>query len=235
MSAAAGPAALEGSIGYEFSDRSLLGTALTHSSWSAENDGVVSNQRLEFLGDAVLDLIVAHWLYDEHGELSEGQMSKARAAVVNRDTLADSGRACSLGSQLLLGQGEVVCGGRGNPSMLADAVEAVIGAVYLDGGLAAAVAVVRRLLKRPLRDAVLDPGDTDFKSRLQEMAASAGLERPQYEVTDSGPEHDKRFHALVSAGGAIGAGEGSTKKDASQRAAEVACTALSAHLAQDRQ
>ena len=220
------PATLEDRIGHRFSDRSLLEVALTHRSWCAENNGPLSNQRLEFLGDAVLGLVVAHRLYAEPGSLTEGQMSQARAAVVSKSALAEAGRVLGLGAALRLGRGEEMNGGRGNPSLLADALEAVIAAVYLDDGIAAADAVVRRVMGGGLQAAVRQPGSSDFKTRLQEIAASAGVAPPEYDMTASGPEHDKRFSASVLAGGIVGVGEGSTKKHAEQRAAEAACRDL---------
>ena len=199
---------------------------MTHSSWCAENDSSPSNQRLEFLGDAVLGLVVAHRLYAEPRGLTEGEMSQVRAAVVSKSALAEVGGALGLGEALRLGKGEESTGGRGNPSLLADALEAVIAAVYLDDGIEAADAVVCRVLGDLLQTAVRQPGSSDFKTRLQEMAASAGVAPPKYNTTASGPEHDKRFRASVSAGGVVGVGEGSTKKRAAQRAAEAACCDL---------
>ena len=205
-------------------------TALSHTSWCAENLGKPSNQRLEFLGDAVLGLVVAHWLYTEHNTLMEGQMSKARAEIVSGDALAMSARDHNLGAQLLLGRGEDTSGGRDNPSLLSDALEAVIGAVYLDGGLEEADAVIRRILGKTLKTVVKAPGYTDFKSRLQEIAAHAGIDPPEYDITHSGPEHNKRFHAFVTVGETVGAGEGHSKKDASQRAAQKVCEKLLTEL-----
>lgn len=224
--AAADLATLEARIGYRFRDRGLLELALTHGSWRADNEDADSNERLEFLGDAVLGLAVAHGLYASPSGLTEGEMSKARSSVVNNSTLAKAGRSIQLGSVLRLGQGEHAAGGRDNPSLLANAVEAVIGAAYLDGGMAAADVVVDRLLGTRLRTAAKTPNSADFKTLLQTMAARAGYEPPRYEITASGPEHDKRFRACVSAGETNGVGEGRTKKDASQRAAEDVYRAL---------
>ena len=218
---------LEQRLSYEFVDKSLLATALTHTSWCADNNGGISNQRLEFLGDAVLGLSVAHWLYTEYNDLPEGQMSKARAEVVNKEALATVARNCCLGDYLLVSQGEEAYGGRDNSSLLADALESIIGAVYLDGGLAAADAVIRHLLDKGLKTVAQAPGYTDFKSRLQETAAIVGVDPPQYVITDSGPPHNKRFQAVVSVGETTGVGQGYTKKSASQCAAEIAYKKLS--------
>ena len=223
-------ATLEERIGHRFADGRLLELALTHSSWCAENDGESSNERLEFLGDAVLGLAAAHRLYGDARCLTEGQMSKARAAVVSGAALAEVGRRLGLGALLRLGRGEESSGARGNPSLLANALEAVIGAVYLDGGPSSADIVIGRLMGRRLRNAARTPGGADFKTRLQELAAGAGLAPPRYKVTASGPEHLKRFRVSVSAGSAGGVGEGSTKKGAAQRAAKAACRALSKRM-----
>ena len=233
--AAADLITLEDRIGYRFQCRELLQLALTHRSWRADNEGADCNERLEFLGDAVLGLVVAHGLYGHRRGLTEGEMSKARASVVNNATLAKAGRSIKLGAMLRLGQGEEGSGGRGNSSILANAVEAVIGAAYLDGGMATAQTVVRRLLGRRLQAAALSPGDTDFKTLLQNLAAKAGYDPPRYDMTATGPEHDKRFRASVSAGSSAGVGEGRTKKDASQRAAEVACWELWTQHGQEQQ
>ena len=200
--------------------------ALTHRSWSAEHPGAPSNERLEFLGDAVLDLVVAHKLYERYAELAEGALAMSRAALVSTDTLADVGRSLRLGADLRLGRGEDSSGGRAKPSLLADATEALVGAVYLDGGIEAAAAVVEGLLGARIDAAARAPGQADFKTRLQELAASLGLEPPVYEVATSGPAHLRAFHAEVRAGAVAGAGEGQSKKDAEQSAAEAAYAAL---------
>ena len=215
-------------LGHQFKDPALLEVALTHRSWCAEHSGSCSNERLEFLGDAVLSLVVTRRLYERFGSWAEGDLAKARASLVNAATLAEVGRSAGLGEQLRLGRGEDGSGGRSKPSILADAVEAVIGAVYLDGGIGAADDSIGRLLDDRLDAVASSPGHADFKTRLQELAARLGLERPCYDVTISGPAHHRRFCAAVRAGEAAGAGTGSTKKDAEQRAAEVAYTALTA-------
>ena len=226
--AAVDTTSLEARICHRFGDRRLLQRALTHRSWCAEHEGAPSNERLEFLGDAVLALAVSHLLYDKSGELTEGEMSKARAAVVNKTALAAAGRDAGFGEALRLGRGEDRSGGRNNPSLVADAVEAVIGAAYLDGGIDAATVVVRSLIGKRLRAAARSPGGADFKTLLQEQAARMGLDAPLYDITASGPQHDVRFRASVVVGAFRGAGSGGTKKRAAQRAAEVACRAMSA-------
>ena len=204
----------------------MIELALTHRSWSAEHPGSPSNERLEFLGDAVLDLVVTHKLYERYAGLAEGALAKSRASLVSTATLADVGLSLDLGADLRLGRGEDASGGRTKPSLLADAVEAVIGAVYLDGGIEAAEAVVDGLLGARIDAAAQAPGHADFKTRLQELAARLGLDQPVYEVTTSGPAHLRVFRAEVRTGSVGGAGEGHSKKDAEQSAAEVAYAAL---------
>ena len=225
-SASADAATLMDRLGHRFADVALLRLALTHRSWDAEHSGSSSNERLEFLGDAVLGLVVTQRLYSRFDEWSEGDLAKTRASLVNSATLAEVGRSIDLGNLMRLGRGEIVSGGRQKPSILADAVEAVIGAVYLDGGIGAADDAVGRLLGSRIDAAARAPGYADFKTRLQELAARLGFAPPVYDVTTSGPLHDPLFEAVVRAGTARGIGEGSTKKDAEQQAAEVAYKAL---------
>ena len=213
-------------LGHRFGDTATLELALTHRSWCAEHSGSSSNERLEFLGDAVLGLVVTQRLYSRFGGWSEGDMAKTRASLVNSATLAEVGRSIGLGDLLRLGRGEAASGGREKTSILADAMEAVIGAVYLDGGIVAADNAVGRLLGSRIDAAARAPGHADFKTRLQELAARLGLAPPVYDVTTSGPAHDMLFEALVQAGTASGIGRGSTKKDAEQQAAELAHAAL---------
>ncbi|MCY4423840.1 MAG: ribonuclease III [Acidimicrobiaceae bacterium] len=215
-------------LGHRFNDAALLDMALTHRSWCGEHSGSSSNERLEFLGDAVLSLVVTRRLYERFSDWAEGDLAKARASLVNAATLAEVGRSVGLGELLRLGRGEDDSGGRDKPSILADAVEAVIGAVYLDGGIGAADDAIGRLLGDRLDAVAESPGHADFKSRLQELAARLGMDPPSYDVTTSGPIHHQRFRAEVRAGDAAGVGAGSTKKDAEQRAAEVAYAALTA-------
>ena len=222
---------LEDRLGHRFGDTLLLERALTHRSWCAEHAGALSNERLEFLGDAVIGLIVAHRLHERFQGLCEGELAKARASLVSAATLAEAAREIGLGDMMRLGKGEDATGGRRKPSLLCDAVEAVIGAVYLDGGIQAAELAVERLLGDRMEDEALSPGSEDFKTRLQEQAARLGLKSPRYSVTATGPAHQRRFTARVCAGPGEGIGEGHTKKDAEQRAAQAAYSALASETA----
>ncbi|MGI9603419.1 MAG: ribonuclease III [Acidimicrobiales bacterium] len=209
---------------YVFGDPTLLVLALTHRSWCAENTGDESNERLEFLGDSVLGLAVTDELYRRYPERAEGELAKVRAAVVNAPTLAEMADELGIGAGLRLGRGEHESGGREKASILADAMEAVIGAVHLDAGIDRAVDFVLEILgERITISAAAGPGAQDFKTRLQEFVASEGLTPPQYELREAGPDHDKRFFATVFIGGtARGRGRGSSKKQAEQAAAEQA-------------
>lgn len=219
----AGLADLAERLGHEFATPELLTLALTHRSWCAEHAGHESNERLEFLGDAVLGLVVTDHIFRAYPALPEGELSKLRTALVSAATLADVAAELGLGAGLRLGKGEASSGGRERRSNLADALEAVIGAVYLDGGLEAARALVIRLLGERIADAASGPGLHDFKSQLQELTMRLFDELPAYELRDEGPDHEKRFFARVHAGGAaLGAGEGPSKKQAEQAAARAA-------------
>jgi len=204
---------------------------MAHRSWCAETTGASSNERLEFLGDAVLGLVVTDHLFRSYPALPEGELAKVRASVVNSETLAELAGPLELGDALLLGKGEDASGGREKPSILADAMEAVFGAVYLDGGWAAAADLVMRLLGDRIEEAAAGPGGQDFKTRLQELAARRFEQLPQYEVVDDGPDHAKRFFASVSVAGEVrGRGEGRSKKQAEQGAARQAWENLTAQL-----
>ncbi|NLD77660.1 MAG: ribonuclease III [Acidimicrobiales bacterium] len=204
---------------YTFEDADLLGRALTHRSWCAEHSGFESNERLEFLGDAVLGLVVTDDIYLRIPDADEGQLSRVRASVVCAPALAEMAAELGIGPVLLLGKGEAATGGRDRPSILADTMEAVIGAVYLDGGLEDAQALVDRLVA-PRLDA---GGTPDHKSRLHELVAQNHQGRISYDITDHGPEHDKTFEAVVYLDGdAIGSGTGRSKKSAEQGAAQEA-------------
>ncbi len=214
-------------IGYRFKDPALLDEAMAHRSWCAEQGGRTSNERLEFLGDAVLGLVVAEFTYRAHPELSDGAMSKVRASVVNTRVLGQVGLALGIDGSLRLGRGEDLSGGRAKESILADATEAVIGAVYLDGGLADAGRLVLSLLRDRIAVAAGGPGESDHKSRLQEEAVRLGRGVPRYELESFGPDHARRYLATVYvAGQRLGTGEGRSKKDAEQVAAQVACESL---------
>jgi ribonuclease-3 len=214
-------------IDYRFDDPGLLDRAMAHRSWCAEEAGRVSNERLEFLGDAVLGLVVAEFSYRSHPDLSDGQMSKVRASVVNTRVLAEVALGLGIADHLQLGRGEDLSGGRAKESILADALEAVIGAVYLDGGLSEAQRLVLGLLRDRIAVAVGEPGESDHKSRLQEQTVRLGRGVPHYEVEGSGPDHARRYLATVYvAGQRLGTGEGRSKKDAEQVAARVAWGSL---------
>ena len=206
----------------------LLDRALTHRSFAYENGGLPTNERLEFLGDSVLGLIVTDTLFCKHPDLPEGNLAKLRAAVVNSRALASVARGLTLGSYIRLGKGEEGTGGRDKSSILADTLEAVIGAVYLDRGMDAADALVHRLFDSVIaRSARLGAG-LDWKTSLQELTAAEELGGPEYVVDESGPDHQKSFRAVAKIGGQVyGEGEGRTKKEAEQQAAEAAWTAIS--------
>jgi ribonuclease III len=218
-------------LGWEVADQELFAQALAHRSWCAEHAGKEPNERLEFLGDAVLGLIVTDFLYRSYPDLPEGELAKARAAVVNSVSLASAARQLRLGSALLLGKGEDASGGRLKPSILADAMEAVIGAIYLDAGYGVTEEIVLRLFEERLTGAAKGPGEEDYKTRLQELCAQNYDELPIYRVTDSGPDHAKVFQAEVFVGGtSTGHGEGRSKKQAEQMAARDAWFRLKAGL-----
>ncbi|MCX7619225.1 MAG: ribonuclease III [Acidimicrobiales bacterium] len=214
---------LQQRLGYAFEDVELLALALTHRSWCAEHAGFDSNERLEFLGDAVLGMVVTDHVYRAYPEMSEGELAKLRAAVVNAAVLAEVAVELDLGSALRLGKGEDASGGRSKQSILADAMEAVIGALYLDGGYRPARNFVLRLLEERIAEASSGPGGQDFKTQLQELSARRFEQLPEYVTRDEGPDHQKRFFATVSVRGEVlGEGEGRSKKQAEQAAAHAA-------------
>jgi ribonuclease-3 len=226
-------ARLEEALGHEFEDPARLDAALTHRSYCAENPVASSNERLEFLGDAVLGLVVTVYVFDEFPDLPEGELAKLRASVVNAELLATLGAEIGLGPALLLGKGEDGSGGRTKASILADTMEAVIAAVYLDGGGDAARDLVLRLLEDRIRAAAIGPGGHDYKTRLQELAARRFDQLPRYQVRAEGPDHSKQFFAIVRLNGEIrGTGEGRSKKQAEQAAAQAAWEGL--HDAEER-
>jgi ribonuclease-3 len=205
----------------------LAELALTHRSYAYENGGIPPNERLEFLGDAVLGLVVTEALYRRHPELPEGQLAKLRSSVVNMRALADVARGLGLGTHLRLGRGEEATGGRDKSSILADTLEALIGAVFLAEGIEGAGAVVRRLFDPLLTAAATRGAALDWKTSLQELTAMELLGVPEYAVEESGPDHSKSFRArAVVAGTEYGVGQGRSKKEAEQRAAEAAWTRL---------
>lgn len=219
--------ALAERLGSRFQGTELFCRALAHRSWCAEVSGEESNERLEFLGDSVLGLIVTEHVYREYPVLPEGELAKVRASVVNSQSLAEVATELDIGPSLLLGKGEDASGGREKPSILADAMEAIIGAVYIDGGWEAASQLVLSLLGERITEAAAGPGGQDYKTRLQELSARTFDQLPRYQVVDEGPDHAKHFVATVLVGGvARGRGEGRSKKQAEQAAARAAWTEL---------
>ena len=201
----------------------LMEQAVTHRSFAYENGGLPTNERMEFLGDAVLGLVVTESLYRRYPDVAEGHLAKMRAAIVNARALADVGRSLGLGALLRLGRGEEITGGRDKSSILADTLEAVIGAVYLEHGLAAAEAVVHRLFDPLVEHASTLGAGLDWKTSLQELTAALALGVPEYLVDEAGPDHAKVFRARVMLVDEVwGEGEGSSKKEAEQQAAEAA-------------
>jgi ribonuclease III len=213
----------------------VLAAALVHRSWCAENPGHESNERLEFLGDAVLGVIITDHAFHAYPSLSEGELTDVRKAVVNAVTLAEVADELGLGDHLLLGKGEEQSGGREKPSILADALEAVLGSVYVSVGMKQAHDLVMRLLGSRVAEAHAGgPGGQDYKSRLQELTARHFDEAPRYETLAEGPDHARRFHVTVAVGGvARGTGEGRSKKQAEQVAARDAYATLVAELGDD--
>lgn len=208
-------------------DVELAVLALTHRSFAYEHGGLPTNERLEFLGDSVLGIVVTDALYHDHPDLPEGRLAKLRASIVNMHALAGVGRTMGLGQMLRLGRGEELTGGRDKASIVADAVEAVLGAVYLQHGLDVARTVVHNLFADLLADAPGLGAGLDWKTSLQEMSAAQGLGVPEYRVTEEGPDHAKSFEAAVLLTGTVyGSGAGRTKKEAEQQAAAAAFTAL---------
>ncbi|WP_125132151.1 ribonuclease III [Microbacterium sp. 10M-3C3] len=204
-------------------DPELLSLALTHRSYAYENGGIAHNERLEFLGDAVLGQAVTVRLFTRHPDLDEGELAKRRASVVSTVALAEVARTIGLGAHLLLGRGEDLTGGRDKDSILADTMEAVIGATYLSAGPDAATALVLRLVEPLLADPDRYGAAMDPKTSLQELAARRGLPAPAYDVEARGPDHDRRFTATVRVGDGLAAtGEGSSKKQAEMAAALTA-------------
>nr|WP_246081852.1 ribonuclease III [Nocardioides litoris] len=225
---------LRAALGDPVLDPELLERALTHRSYAYENGGLPTNERLEFLGDSVLGVVVTETLYRMHPDLSEGRLAKLRAAVVNARALAGVAVTIGLGDHVKLGRGEETTGGRQKASILSDTVEAVIGAIHLSGGIEVAGDVVHRLFD-PLMEAASGMGaGLDWKTSLQELAAERGLGVPEYVITDEGPDHMKTFHAQVRVAGRLhGNGTGRSKKEAEQACAETAYGEIVADVATD--
>jgi ribonuclease-3 len=216
--------ALEAKLQLTFADPAIALCALTHKSFSNEHkaESHNDNERLEFLGDAVVDLAVSHRLMERFPEASEGELSKMRALIVNEEGIARVARKIDLGAVLLLGRGEELTGGRAKNSVLADAMEAVIGAVYLSGGMLQALALVDVLFKEGLEGVAEGKSGRDYKTVLQEEAQVRLKVSPRYRViSETGPDHEKRFEVEVSIGGeAFARAEGKSKKEAEQSAAQ---------------
>ena len=214
-------------LGHEFRDPELLARALSHRSWCAEVGGQPSNERLEFLGDAVLGWVIADLSYRNHSELAEDKLTDLRKSVVNASALAEVALEIGLGKYLRLGKGEDAAGGSTKPSILSDAFEAVLGAVYVDGGPQPAFALIERLFSARMASAAQRLDRLDYKTVLQELTARQHDTAPVYLISDTGPDHDKRFFATVIVQGvAVGTGEGRSKKTAEQAAAEQAWLSL---------
>jgi ribonuclease III len=206
-----------------------LSRALTHRSYAYEQGGLPTNERLEFLGDSVLGLVVTEHLFTSFPDLSEGQLAKLRAAVVNSRALADVARGLDLGAMVRLGRGEETTGGRDKSSILADTMEAVIGAVFTQHGIEGARVFVHHLFDPLMADVATRGAGLDWKTSLQESASLAGLGVPVYEVVESGPDHAKTFQAMVVLDRhTYGPGAGRNKKEAEQNAAALAFTAIRA-------
>jgi ribonuclease-3 len=220
---------LEERIDYRFSDRLLLVQALTHRSFANESrdPGMTDNERLEFLGDAVLGLVIGHHLFAAYAHAAEGELSRVRAELVKAPCLARLAAGLVLGDCLLLGRGEARSGGRDKENLLADGLEAIIGAVFVDGGYAAAAAVVGKLFA-PILTGAGDAASQDYKTRLQELLQAHQQLRPEYVLTAThGPDHQRCYEVEVRvAGSVLGRGEGTTKKRAEQDAARQALARL---------
>jgi len=208
----------------------LLTESLTHRSYAYENGGLRPNERLEFLGDSVLGIVITDSLYHRNPDLAEGRLAKMRAAIVNAKTLAEVARALGLGEFMYLGKGENATGGRDKTSILADAFEAVIGAVYVGVGLPAAAEMIHRLMDPLLVQTEGMGAELDWKTSLQELTSAEGLGVPEYVIEGSGPDHDKSFIARVRLNDGLlhGYGHGPTKKDAEQVAAQSTFEEISA-------
>ncbi len=218
---------VERRLGYRFGDSELLATALTHRSYANEQGLVAHYERLEFLGDAVLDLVSADWLFRRYPEATEGELSRIKSFLVSEPVLADLGCELGLGAAIRLGVGEERSGGREKPSLLADAVESVIGAVYLDGGPAQTTEVVQTLLRKAYRGHERWES-SDPKSALQELLQAQGRPLPRYFlIASEGPDHEKLFTVAVRVGDdELGQGSGRSKKIAEQEAAQAALQRL---------
>ena len=224
---------LDRALGVSFDDAGLRTAALTHRSYAFEHGTEITNERLEFLGDSVLGLVVTDMAYASYPDLPEGALAKLRAAIVNMVALADVARSLGLGDMVLLGKGEELSGGRDKSSILADALEAVFGAIYLDRGLDVARDLIERLFRPRMEAYVRGEGDRDYKTILQEIASQELRSMPEYRLEERGPDHAKEFTATVFvAGEALGTGMGRSKKEAEQRAAREAHSRIAGRSAE---
>lgn len=220
---------LEKALGVRFGNQELYTWALTHRSYAYEHGGLPTNERLEFLGDAVLGVVITDLIYRAFPDLPEGQLAKLRAATVNMNVLAEVSRELGVGEAVRLGRGEELSGGRDKSSILADTLEALLGAIYLDKGLSRASGLVRRLFEARVMEAAGRGAALDYKTSLQELAASSLGGMPSYSIEEEGPDHAKRFTATVSVTGRpLGTGRGRSKKEAEQNAAREAFEKLTA-------
>ena len=221
---------LESVIGYIFKDKMHLLLALTHSSFANEKryDGLNSNERLEFLGDSVLNIVTSEYIYRNFPSLPEGEMTKTRASIVCEGSLMKCASKIMLGNRIMLGKGEENTGGRMRTSILSDAFEALIGAIYLDGGLKEAAAFIHRSMSELFRDSGSSEIFVDYKTQLQELIQKSGEQKVSYRIVDEkGPDHNKQFVAQISVGAQVlGNGEGKSKKEAEQNAAKAALNKL---------
>ena len=218
---------LEEKLGYTFQNQKLLENALTHSSCANESRGrLSSNERLEFLGDSILGMVVADHLYRNHPDLPEGELTRARAALVCEESLVEVAQELGLGEYLRLGKGEEAGGGRQRPSIRADAVEAVLAAVYLDGGIGSARKIIQKYILSREVAGLTKPHD--YKTALQELVQRESGQVLRYRLTgEEGPDHNKRFFVAVELNGnCVGSGTGRSKKEAEQMAAKAAIEAL---------
>ena len=210
-------------------DPQLYSLALTHRSYAYENGGLPHNERLEFLGDSVLGVVVTEYLYRTYPDFTEGRLAKLRAAVVNSQSLASVARDLGLGDELLLGRGEITTGGSNKASILADSLEALFGAVLISCGRDAADRLLHHLFDPLVNQAVTVGAGLDWKTSLQEICAERELGLPSYRISETGPDHDKRFTAVaVVAEQSFAPGNGRSKKQAEQKAAEAAFAVLTA-------
>ncbi|SDB91435.1 ribonuclease-3 [Raineyella antarctica] len=208
-------------------DPQLFELALTHRSYAYEHGRIPTNERLEFLGDSVLGVVVTEYIFTTYPDLAEGRLAKLRAAVVSTQALARVARTLGVGELLRLGRGELTTGGRDKDSLLADAMEAIIGAVHVQYGIDGARRFVHHVLDGPIAEAATLGAGLDWKTSVQEMAATLGYDSPVYTASSAGPDHDKRFTAHVSVGDrTFGPGLGRSKKSAEQDAAEIAYRSL---------